>query len=65
MFGLGHQSLKVGDVVTLLQGMRTPIVLRKRDTGPGFLYTGDAFVDGIMYGEFLATKPALDEFYIY
>jgi hypothetical protein len=65
MLGLGHVSLQVGDVVTLIKGMKTPIILRKRGIGTGFVFAGDAYVDGIMYGEFLQTNPAPQEFHVY
>ncbi|KAI9148817.1 Heterokaryon incompatibility protein [Paramyrothecium foliicola] len=65
MFGVGHQAVKVGDIVTTLWGVRSPIILRKRDAEPGYLFVGDAYVDGIMYGEFQKTEPRLCEFHIY
>jgi len=67
MFGLGHVAIRPGDVVTLLWGLRSPIILRPRDyrDGGGFTFVGDAYVDGIMYGEFLETAPAHEDFEIY
>lgn len=65
MFGLGHQSVRAGDLVAILHGMATPIILRKRGVGSGFLFAGDAYVDGIMYGEYLRTTPVLSEVHIH
>lgn len=67
MFGLGHVAVRAGDVVTLLCGLRSPIVLRPRDEseGGGYTFVGDAYVDGIMDGEFLETSPAHEDFEIY
>lgn len=67
MFGLGHVAVRSGDVVTLLWGFKSPIILRPRDEseGGGYTFVGDAYVDGIMYGEFLETSPAHEDFEIY
>jgi hypothetical protein len=58
-FSLGHVAIRPGDIVTLLWGVRSPIILRPRNNqdGGGFTFVGDAYVDGIMYGEFLETGP--------
>jgi hypothetical protein len=68
MLGLGHVAVRAGDKVTLLWGVRSPLVLRPRDgegSDKGFELMGDAYVDGIMHGEFLDTKPKHEEFDIY
>jgi hypothetical protein len=67
MFGLGHVAIRPGDVVSLLWGLRSPIILRPRNDrgGGGFAFVGDAYVDGIMYGEFLKTAPGHEDFEIY
>jgi len=67
MFGLGHVAIRPGDIVTLLWGVGSPIILRPRDwqDGGGFTFVGDAYVDGIMQGEFLKTAPAHEDFEIY
>lgn len=67
MFGLGHVAIRAGDIVTLLEGVKSPIILRPRAVGRsrGFAFVGDAYVDGIMDGEFLKTMPAFEEFEIY
>jgi hypothetical protein len=68
MFGLGHTVIQAGDMVSLLWGLRSPIILRPRDDvhcSGGFHFVGDAYVDGIMYGEFLETRPEQENFDIY
>lgn len=67
MLGLGHVAIQAGDIVTLLWGVKSPIILRPRDVsnGGGYTHAGDAYVDGIMDGEFLRTEPAEREFEIY
>ena len=64
MFGIGHESVKPGDIVTLIWEVNSPIVLREREDG-GFTVWGDAHVDGIMNGEFLETNPVHEEFLLY
>lgn len=61
MLGLGHVTIKPGDHVTLLWGIDSPIILRPlsgRDTSDDFRFLGDAYVDGIMQGEYLNNNPA-------
>ncbi|KAH8736718.1 heterokaryon incompatibility protein-domain-containing protein [Ilyonectria robusta] len=68
MLGLGHIVIRAGDMVTLLWGVRAPIILRPREderSSNAFDFMGDAYVDGIMGGEFLATEPTHVEFDIY
>lgn len=65
MLGLGHVAVRSGDVVTLLQKSATPMILRPRDRG-GFTFIGDAYVDGIMHGEFLKMgQQTIETFDIY
>ncbi|TXB97302.1 hypothetical protein FocTR4_00011364 [Fusarium oxysporum f. sp. cubense] len=64
MLGLGHEFVQPGDTVTLLLGVHSSIVLRSRCEG-GFTFVGDAYMDGIMQGEFLQTNPVEQEFVIY
>lgn len=67
MLGLGHIDVQPRDIVTLMWGEGPPIILRPRDDmfGGGFRFAGDAFVDEIMSGEFLATFPKYGTFHIY
>ncbi|KLO81373.1 Uncharacterized protein LW93_8082 [Fusarium fujikuroi] len=64
MLGLGHVGIEVGDIVSLIWGVSSPIVLRLRRDG-GFYFCGDAYVDGIMQGEYLENSPVEEEFCIY
>ncbi|KAJ3958336.1 hypothetical protein N0V92_005099 [Colletotrichum tropicale] len=64
MFGLGHFGIASEDVVTLVWGVGSPIILRPRDEG-GYYFRGDSYVDGIMQGEFLETQPREQELIIH
>lgn len=76
LLGLGHAQVRAGDMVALFPVVSTPIVLRPVDAataheGPradaeASYYTllGDAYVDGIMQGEFIATRPSPRRFVI-
>ncbi|KAM7192137.1 Heterokaryon incompatibility protein (HET) domain containing protein [Naviculisporaceae sp. PSN 640] len=64
MFGIGHISVQPGDILALIWEVPAPMVLRPREEG-GFTVQGDAYVDGIMHGEFLETNPAHEEFVLY
>ncbi|KAI3543786.1 hypothetical protein CSPX01_06109 [Colletotrichum filicis] len=62
--GLGHVGVEVDDVVTLIWGAYCPVVLKERSEGH-FYFGGDAYLDGMMFGEFLETEPAEVEFRIF
>lgn len=64
MFAIGHTSVRPGDIVAIIWEVASPMVLRPRGEG-GFTVQGDAYVDGIMHGEFLDTNPAHEEFVLY
>ncbi|PKY00584.1 hypothetical protein P168DRAFT_336502 [Aspergillus campestris IBT 28561] len=59
--GIGPGDLREGDLVVVLLGARTPFILR--ETGHGadghFEILGDAYVEGLMYGEVLE-KPGAE-----
>lgn len=59
LLGAGHESVRPGDLVTILDEEKHPIILRPRETtaAEGFTMQGYAYVDGIMYGEFFCTPP--------
>jgi hypothetical protein len=59
--GLGTDHLRVGDEVALLYGHNPPFVLR-RMSGGSFRFIGECYVDGIMGGEFMATKAPEEVF---
>jgi hypothetical protein len=51
--GLGPEHLQEGDIVCIIVNAYTPFVLRpRRDNEGGFELIGEAYVDGIMHGEF-------------
>ncbi|KAK4222868.1 heterokaryon incompatibility protein-domain-containing protein [Podospora fimiseda] len=52
-FGIGPVDFELGDEVWILEGGRTPYLLRRRDVG--CVLIGEVYVHGIMYGE-LATS---------
>jgi hypothetical protein len=57
--GYGPESLEEGDIVVVLHGQRTPLILRPKSNGSRVLL-GDAYVDGVMYGEILQMNPTAD-----
>jgi hypothetical protein len=51
--GLGPEHLQEGDLVCIIVNAYTPFVLRQRQDNSGFFeLIGEAYVDGIMHGEF-------------
>lgn len=48
--GMGHSTLKVDDQVWLLAGSKSPVLLRPIEYGR-FEFIGEAYVDGLMFGE--------------
>lgn len=61
--GIGTVDVREGDVVVLFQGASVPHVIRKsaNDTGR-YVYIGEAFIDGIMYGEAWKANLPTEEF---
>ncbi|RSL83702.1 hypothetical protein CEP51_004343 [Fusarium floridanum] len=53
--GMARTNVKEGDIVTVIWSVPTPIILRAQGSQHRFL--GDAYVEGIMKGEFLDTNP--------
>ncbi|KAK5661799.1 hypothetical protein OQA88_9901 [Cercophora sp. LCS_1] len=59
--GLGHDSVEVGDEIWLLEGGRTPFILRKSSPSTrSYRIIGEAYIHEIMYGE-LATPECLNQ----
>ncbi|KAF3005261.1 hypothetical protein E8E14_006012 [Neopestalotiopsis sp. 37M] len=59
--GLGADELRKGDRICLLLGGDSPLILR--DTALSYQkLVGEAYVHGIMHGEFLSTRPRLLDF---
>ncbi|KAI5456036.1 heterokaryon incompatibility protein-domain-containing protein [Mariannaea sp. PMI_226] len=61
--GIGHSIVKSGDMIAVVWGVGSPIVLRPQ--AKGWSFVGDAYVDGLMYGEILDTKPRHEDFDLY
>ena len=51
-YGLGPWIMKAGDECHLLKGARVPFVLRRADDARSLKVVGEAYLHGIMHGEF-------------
>lgn len=51
--GSGPIEMRTTDLVCVLNGFKTPVILRKRASGDTFQWIGPAYVHGIMQGESL------------
>lgn len=60
-YGLGDESLKNGDKICVLFGGDSPFIIRQSNTGNHQLI-GEAYVHGIMNGEYLNTRPPIESF---
>ena len=58
--GLGPENVQKGDVVAILLGTPVPIVLRP--AADCFTYVGDAYIHGIMDGQFMRGDPLEEDF---
>ena len=64
--GIGPQSMRVGDVICILSGASTPIVLRPVPGTEGlYQFLGDCYVHGIMFGEALENPQDSAKFEIF
>lgn len=59
--GLAPDYAKEGDVVVIFLGAKFPYILRKNDDGTHH-FVGEAYVHGIMYGEFMERDRKTVEF---
>lgn len=59
--GLAPDHAKVGDVLAIFLGGSFPYVVRGNGDGT-YKFIGDAYVHGIMYGEFTENEPRIEEF---
>ena len=53
-FGFTLKGVREGDLVVVLEGSPTPHVVRRVDDREGserYVFVGDAYVHGLMYGE--------------
>jgi hypothetical protein len=61
--GLGPEHLLEGDVICVLYGGTVPFMLRPKEKEMGGYYVvGEAYVDGIMDGEYMDTNPKIEKF---
>ena len=60
--GASSQFVENGDKICLLYGTETADVLRPTGNENQFRLLGEAYVLGIMRGEFLAGHPPVEEF---
>ncbi|KAH6867396.1 heterokaryon incompatibility protein-domain-containing protein [Thelonectria olida] len=64
--GLGPSNVEPGDVVVLLFGGSTPFVLRQRaDSRGGYYVIGEAYIYGIMDGEFMENCDSMAVFELF
>jgi len=64
-FGLVPELTEHGDIVVLLKNAKLPYVLRKKANGKHagkYELVGEAYVHGVMYGEYLAGNPEFVQF---
>ncbi|KAK3292961.1 uncharacterized protein B0H64DRAFT_434252 [Chaetomium fimeti] len=59
--GFGPSCMKTGDVVVVLAGADVPLVIRRKDESGDFLLVGEAYVDGLMFGELFEHCPAFED----
>ncbi|KAK1657553.1 heterokaryon incompatibility protein-domain-containing protein [Colletotrichum godetiae] len=59
--GLGKLSSRVGDEVWVLAGGKVPYVMRPREDGKRFSLVGDAYVHGLMDGNWSMSSDAIVE----
>lgn len=57
--GLGLHQIRPGDAIYLIKGAPVPYVFRPLSENPddGYIFVGEVYVHGIMYGEALAAGP--------
>jgi hypothetical protein len=53
LLGLGLLSAKPGDGLWLIDGYSAPVILRPHESGIGYIFMGEAYVHGAMYGELM------------
>lgn len=58
--GLAVEGTEAGDVVCVVDGARMPIILRERDVG--WEVIGEAYWEGVMYGEVDREQEQFREF---
>ena len=58
--GVGPKSIEKGDEVIVFLGADTPHILRAIDGTKGHVLVGDAYVHGVMDGEFMEGHPIIE-----
>lgn len=61
--GLGPAGLQVGDMICVFLGTKLPYILRQSEIGAWTL-VGEAYVHGIMHGEFITDNLQTELFSI-
>jgi hypothetical protein len=62
--GLGPAAILTGDIIAVILGLDTPLVLRRSGVD-GYQIVGEAYVHGIMDGEAMKGSPSTQKFNIY
>ncbi|KAJ4353554.1 uncharacterized protein N0V89_005284 [Didymosphaeria variabile] len=57
--GLGPDPAEPGDEVYIIQGASTPFVLRPTEDSRSYKIIGEAYVHGVMDGEFMQKRPEM------
>ena len=52
-YGIGAFQAEKGDVLCILLGCAMPVILRRKVGGDYYVFVGDAWVTGVMKGEFM------------
>jgi hypothetical protein len=60
--GIGLGSVLPGDEICICDGASVPFVIRKNSDKTTYELLGDVYVHGIMYGEFVASRPKTQMF---
>ena len=55
-FGVGPRGLTVSDEVWLLEGGKTPFILRREPDGHSHRIIGEAYIHGVMHGELVTPE---------
>jgi hypothetical protein len=59
--GLGPMELQAGDIVVIFMGAKLPYILRRYESSR-YRLIGEAYVQGIMYGEFMVNVRTPEDF---
>lgn len=58
--GMVSEKAEKGDLVCVLDGCSVPVLLRKSNDGANFVFIGECFLDGCMYGSALDQDELLE-----